>query len=384
MGIKVLHLVDSGGLYGAEAMLLDLVDEQVKQGMEPLILSACKPDIDVKPLDQEARRRGLPIMSFKMKAGLNLRKGLEVLRFAQAEGFDVLHSHGYKFNILLGCLPRRFRKLPMLTTVHGYVLSRPLSKMRFNQWLDRICLTRMDAVVCVSTPTLRKAGLDPKHAVVINNGLRIVTDNDTDTSGEATDQLDARMTEAGFVIAAFGRLTQEKGLEDLVAAFIQFRVKISDALLVIWGEGCLRSRLQDIIHQNGLSGFVLLPGYTSKVTHYMKNIDILALPSLTEGLPVILLEAMRNGVPIVASRVGAIPEVLENGNCGALVNPGEPESLAAAMEQIYDDREGTQARVIRARARVKDRYSSNIMAAEYMAVYNELLACKLQKRIAPE
>jgi glycosyltransferase involved in cell wall biosynthesis len=376
MGIKVLHMIDSGGLYGAEAMLLDLVEEQLKQGMEPLILSAGKPDIDVKPLDQEARRRGLPIKPFKMKAGLNFRKGLEVLRFAQEEGFDILHSHGYKFNILLGSLPRRIRKLPLLTTVHGYVLSRPLSKMRFNQWLDRICLARMDAVVCVSAPTLRKTGLEQKHAVVINNGLRIATKNDTDTTTEETDQMDARLARAKFVIAAFGRLTPEKGLEDLISAFIGFRVKISDAVLVIWGEGGLRYKLQAIIQQNGLSDSILLPGYTGKVSHYMKSINMLALPSLTEGLPVILLEAMHNGVPVVASKVGAIPEVLEYGECGVLVNPGEPESLAAAMERIYNDHEGTQARVNRARTRVKERYSSKMMADKYMAVYNELLACK--------
>ncbi len=85
MSLRVLHMIDSGGLYGAENMLLDLVEEQQRQGLQPLILSAGTPDIEEKPLEVQARRRGLPVEPFRMRAGLNFRKGMELLRFAQRE-----------------------------------------------------------------------------------------------------------------------------------------------------------------------------------------------------------------------------------------------------------------------------------------------------------
>jgi len=122
MGIKVLHMIDSGGLYGAENMLLDLVEEQQRQGLQPLILSAGTPDIGEKPLEVQARRRGLPVEPFRMRAGLNFRKGMELLRYAQREGLD----------ILLGLFPGGIREIPSIVTLHGYARATPMSKKRFN------------------------------------------------------------------------------------------------------------------------------------------------------------------------------------------------------------------------------------------------------------
>ena len=126
MGMKVLHLIDSGGLYGAENMLLDLAEEQQRKGLRPLIVSAGTPDITGKPIEAEARRRGLAVKQFRMRAGLNFRKGMEVRRCAQREGFHILR----------GLLPRVSRQIPAITMLHGYAHASPFSILWFNHRPD--------------------------------------------------------------------------------------------------------------------------------------------------------------------------------------------------------------------------------------------------------
>ena len=120
LALKVLHLIDSEGLYGAENMLLALVQEQIKSGMEPLILSAGTPEIAEKALEIEARKRGLPVLKFRMKPGMNLIKACQILRIAKRHGINIMHSHGYKFNILLGLMPS-----PLFKAIAQIVMSLP-------------------------------------------------------------------------------------------------------------------------------------------------------------------------------------------------------------------------------------------------------------------
>jgi len=372
MSLKVLHLIDSGGLYGAENMLLDLVDEQQRQGLQPLILSAGTPDAGEKPLEAQARRRGLPAEPFRMRAGLNFRKGMEVLRFAQREGFDILHSHGYKFNILLGCIARRKRGLPLLTTVHGYVHARPFSKMHINQMVDRWSLRRLDAVVFVSRETMRTARLALANAAVIHNGISTRLPPETAVT-DAEQQLATRLEAAGKVLGAFGRLTAEKGFTYLLAAFREFRVQHPDALLVIWGEGYLRGDLESEVRQLHIEDAVVMPGYTANVSFFLGRTDLLLLPSLTEGLPIILLEAMKYRVPVVASAVGSVPEVLDQGRCGMIVPPADTPALLGAITAACADPAQLRAMAERAHERLEMHFSSQVMAAAYLELYWRLV-----------
>ena len=159
MGMKVLHLIDSGGLYGAEKMLLSLVQEQVSQGLEPMILSAGEPGIDVKPIETEAKRKGLPLTPWRMSPGLNLKESWKILKWAQKNNYDLLHSHGFKFNVLLGMYPESLRHIPMVVTLHGYVHAPRYSKMWLYESLDRFAIRRMRGVVLVGEAMKKELSL---------------------------------------------------------------------------------------------------------------------------------------------------------------------------------------------------------------------------------
>ena len=119
-------------------MLLSLVQEQTRRGMDPMILSAGAPGIEEKALEKEAVRLRIPVTPWRMKPGLNIRESWKILKWAQLNGYQILHSHGFKFNVLLGMIPRLLRKLPMVVTLHGYVHAKRFSKLWVYEVLDRV------------------------------------------------------------------------------------------------------------------------------------------------------------------------------------------------------------------------------------------------------
>jgi glycosyltransferase involved in cell wall biosynthesis len=373
MTIKVLHLIDSGGLYGAEVMLLNLVEEQIKTGLNPLILSIGTPDIEEKQLEAEARKRNLPIIPFRMKAGMNLSKGLDIVKYSVSEGFDILHSHGYKFNILLGCLPGRIRKIPLVSTVHGYVHAPLFSKMWFYQKLDLLCLRRLDGVVFVSNVTKKIANIKLAQSTVINNGIDLSVVDDAPIENQEN-SLEPMFTSSNLLVGVFGRLTKEKGFEYLIAAFKNVLQVVPESMLIIWGEGYLKEDLEKIVSDNGLEERVIFPGYTAYVNYFLKKIDVLVIPSLTEGLPIILLEAMKNKVPIIATSVGGIPEVLDYDRCGVLVPARDVSTLARAIINAHENVNDGDIRTRHAYERVSAHYSRGVMTKRYADLYQRILS----------
>lgn len=339
MTIKVLHLIDSGGLYGAEMMLLDLVRQQVASGLKPLILSIAVPSVKEKALEVEALKRGLPIKVFRMKAGLNPIKALQIVQYAKKESFDLLHSHGYKFNILMGMIPVFIRKIPVIATLHGYTSAGGFSKMRVYQRLERLMLNRLDGVVYVSQSIKDKPilkGFCAKKESVILNGVDVkrISASMFNPEGDSIEKFFPNEKGTCVYIGAIGRLSPEKGFDLLIDAFNDIAIEDSKLRLIIIGEGSLRPQLEKKIRVYGLQNKIKLVGYVSPVYRLMGDIDILVMPSLTEGLPITLLEACVLKLSVIATRVGSIEEVLSEYPASILILPGSISELKQAIIQF--------------------------------------------------
>lgn len=375
MGMKVLHLIDSGGLYGAEKMLLSLVQEQLNQGLEPMILSAGAPEAGEKPIETEARRKGLPVTPWRMTPGLNLKESWKILKWAQANNYNLLHSHGFKFNVLLGMYPERFRHIPMVVTLHGYVHAARYSKMWLYESLDRFVIRRMRGVVLVAEAMKKEFSgkLSNGHTVVIPNGLDI-SELQTMSMSSLDEPFKSFFDNHEVVILGVGRLSREKGFDGLLSAFSEFRKKFPNSGLVIVGEGKLRRKFEALSEELGIEGHVLMPGYCSTVPVLLRHSSVLVMPSLTEGLPITLLEAMSLKTPVVASAVGEIPKVLCDGEGGELLSDVEPATIAEAIEEIVNDEDLSSRKTDWGYEVVRKHYSSEAMAEQYLAFYNEVLA----------
>ena len=373
-GMKVLHIIDSGGLYGAEVMLLNLVTEQIKLGMEPVIASIGDPFCGEKSLETEAHRRGLRVETFRMRSGPNIAGAFKVLRFARQERFDLIHSHGYKGNILFGLMPRFLRRLPMVTTLHGWTWTGGWDRMRLYECLDRLSLHFIDRVVVVNRAMLGKVRLKRLH--VVNNGIPI---DGGDISGRLADekcQVDQEIEafcRGGFTIGAIGRLSPEKGYDILLGAVKELTETNPEIRLVILGEGNVRGILEAQIKNLGLEQRVLMPGYVIDAKHYLTLFHVFALSSLTEGLPIVILDAMRSGTPIVATRVGGIPEVLENGSAGILVDSSSSKKLAEGILLLISDPISAKRMTALAMELVRTKYSATLMAQKYNEIYVDLM-----------
>lgn len=369
--MKVLHLIDSGGLYGAEIMLLSLATEQLRLGMEPIIASIGNPGEGEKPLEAEARRRGVKVEPFRMRSGPNLLGALRILRFARGQGVALVHSHGYKANILFGLLLQGIRRLPMVSTVHGWTSTGRISKMWFYEWLDARSLTCIDRVVLVNAAMAGHERLlkNRERLLVVNNGLPCET-----AAGQVSlnDKV-AAFCRSGFTLCAIGRLSAEKGFDLLLDAVKEAAVGWPGLRLVIIGEGRQRAALEHQVDNLGLRKQVLLPGYVANASRYLPLCQGFVLSSLSEGLPIVVLEAMQAGVPIVATRVGGVPEVLAEGKAGLLVEAGNRSRLADAIRQIRESGTLCEKLITTAARRVREHYSSAAMARQYLAVYQGLL-----------
>jgi glycosyltransferase involved in cell wall biosynthesis len=373
--MNILHIIDSGGLYGAEVMLLNLCAEQREMGLDPVIASIGDPHVGEKPLEAEARRRGLRVESFRMRPGPNLAGALQILRFARSEQVDILHSHGYKGNILFGLMPKVLRRIPMVSTLHGWTWTGGWSRMGLYEWLDRLSLRFIDRVVIVNDAMRDKVRINELH--VVNNGIPAsgpcFSTIDPTNPMDTTDPLISSFSRQGFTIAAVGRLSPEKGFELLLEAVAGLVAEGKDVRLVILGEGGERGRLEKMAEELGLGGRVLMPGYVADAGHYFSLFGAFAIPSFTEGLPMVLLEAMAAGIPVVATKVGGIPHVLEQGTGGLLVEPGDVAALTRGIAAVIDDPASAERRRQHACRRVREHYSSRAMANKYTEIYQSIM-----------
>lgn len=376
--MKILHVIDSGGLYGAEIMLLSLMIEQRLLGHEPWLCSIGGKGSPEKPIEASARQKDLNVRPWRMADGLNLAGALRILEWVKRDGFDLLHTHGYKGNILFGWLPRSFRRLPIVTTLHGWTNTGGMNRMRFYEWLDARSLHRIESVVLVNQAMLGNHRLRRVRCVVIDNGI----DLDGTLSLEEKPLVGSVVGFCGsrFTVGAIGRLSPEKGFDDLVSAVGALVRSGFDLNLVIIGEGPLHDELAKGAVEAGLDGRFLLCGYLEGASRYLSHFKAFVLPSLTEGLPITLLEAMASSTPVVASRVGGIPEALDGGRGGLLVEPQDPEGLALAIRTVMEHYDEAVTRARHSHAVVRQRYTTRRMAEEYDLLYRKTLEPKRRPR----
>ena len=379
--MKILHVIDSEGLYGAEVMLLNLAFEQRKIGLRPGILNMRLCECDGHSLGDEARKMGLEFHALPLRSGIEVLETFGIIRFAQINGYALFHTHGYKPNILLGLMPKRFRKLPLVSTLHGWTSTERFTKLRFYEWLDFISLRFIDAVVLVNRAMkcyTRLRDCNALNLYVINNGIPIPESTCHPNNGQGSTSSDLDKTiidfcKKGFTIGSIGRLSTEKGYRHLIEAVASLVRKGLDVHLVIIGEGYERQRLEALVRQLELSDRVILPGYRPYARNYIAFFSIFVISSLTEGLPITVLEAMQAKVPVVATRVGAIPELLQSGRGGLLVEPHNPRLLSDAISSLYHNAEFANQLASVSYQEAVHRYTSDAMTLQYLDIYKTVI-----------
>lgn len=284
---------------------------------------------------------------------------------------DVLFCHGYKAN-LLGRIAARRRKIPAIAVARGW--TGESFKVRFYERLDRFHMRWMDRVVCVSeaqAAKVRRAGVRAERVNVIYNALDPARFHEPDVRYRAKLLRYFRQPRT-HLIGAAGRLSPEKGFDVFVTAAEQVLRTHPSAGFVLFGEGAERARLQQQINAAGLNQTVILCGFRADLDRFLPHFDLLVLPSYTEGLPNVVLEAFGAGVPVVATAVGGTPEVIEDGVSGYLVPPGDANTMAERIDEALTCGDKLPEMGRKGRLRVQEKFGFETQARLYRELFEQV------------
>lgn len=323
-------------------------------------------------LENKARLWHAPLLSVPDRGPWDWRVVSELLRICRREHVQIWHGHDYKSNAL-GLLLRWFWPMRLVTTVHGWVEHTRRSPLYYR--IDRYCLPRYEKVICVS-PDLEQeclaAGVPAQRCVLIENAIDV--EEFSRRHGLAESKFRQGVNPGRLRVGAAGRLAPEKGFDLLIKAVDCLLNEGTDLELVIAGDGDEQSRLQELIGQLGRGDRIRMLGYRSDLREFYESLDVLALSSLREGLPNVLLEAMALEVPVLATRIAGIPRLIADGVDGLLVNPGSVDELAQGLRRLLADPD-LRGRLSQAgRRTIETRYSFATRMGRIRAVYDALLA----------
>lgn len=334
-------------------MLLTLMEEQLSDNYEVFLISCGLPGEEEKPIEREARNLGVNLIIWRIPPGFNLRKIRELSTWLYNNNVDIAHSHGYKFNILCAFgLKKMSPNLKTISTVHGYVFAKVFSKMAVYQFLDKVALCKLDHVVLVNDGLrafwpFKWLG---KKVTFIPNGLK---DIDINPASPAN----------GRRFLAIGRLSVEKQFETLVHCI----ASIDNASLTIMGEGPKRNDIEELIEKYEIRNRIFLKGFVDNPAKFFSDFDALVISSSTEGLPMVLLEAMRSGLPIIATPVGAIPYVLGE-NYPYLTSSCDHTSILSTITKFINcEKRKSISELIT--SRFKSDFTSACMSESYQDLY---------------
>lgn len=248
---------------------------------------------------------------------------------------DLLHTHGYRADIL-GYVVAKSLGLPILSTCHGFI-ENDIKLKAYNR-MDKFFLKYFDRVIAVSKDigdSLKVAGVKKSRLRIIPNGISRTYDPENYRECRLLKRNLLRLENHDFVLGYVGRLSREKGLNYLIKAISSLLDDRIPVKLVILGDGSQRQELELLSKQSGTDTSIFFLGFRKDVQSWLPIMDVFVLPSLTEGTPLALLEAMSFGIPVVASSVGGIPDMVESGLNGILVKPGSAGEIKDAIYNLY-------------------------------------------------
>jgi glycosyltransferase involved in cell wall biosynthesis len=367
--MHIVHLMASPFVGGPERQVLGLA-RHLPPTWRTTFLSFAERGL-ARPFLDEARRAGFETGELRHNAPRFTACVREVADALRERHADVLCCSGYKPD-LIGWRAARRAGIPVVSISHGWTAV--TLKVRLYEALDRLALRWMDAVVCVSAAQAVKV-----RRALVPRQLVLTIPNAIDAEAFAPPEPAFRDALLALfpkppqrVVGAAGRLSPEKNFALFVEAAARAAAQLPDVGFVTFGEGPLRQALTDQVARLGLQERFVLPGFRPDLRKYLPHLDLAVISSKTEGLPVILLETFAAGVPVVATAVGGIPEVLEEGKSGYLVPSGDAAALAARIVEILRDEPALRAMGRHGRERVRRDFSFEGQARQYQGLFERL------------
>jgi glycosyltransferase involved in cell wall biosynthesis len=359
--IRVCHII-SGDLWaGAEVMDYYLLKNLIK--FNNIELSSIL--LNEGRLANEIRSIGLPvdIVDETQHRFFNIiRDSNKILK---QKSPDIIHTHGYKANVIAFLSSRHIDGSRLISTQHGLPESIGLNRNYMYPLLHKINIMLLSKsfykVIAVSNDVrnilINKYGLSDNKVIKIYNGTENVVDPTSMKDGEI------------FIIGSIGRISPIKDYSLMVEIAKEVYKETDKVHFVLAGDGPDRVKIIDLIKRYRLENIFSLRGFVEDRFEFYKGLDLYLNTSLHEGIPISILEAMSYGIPIIAPNVGGLEEILDDGIQGYLVEGREPKVFANRCLNIYNNKLLKHSMERSAREKVKEKFSNDRMAKEYYNLY---------------
>lgn len=371
--INVLHLRDTYEIGGPGKTILE-THRAIDRNRFRMHLGVFVRDGESgdSPFTTEARRLDMPVHFVRGRHSYDPRMIGRVNDLVRTLQIDIVHAHEVKSDVI-AYLAARLRPVPIVTTLHGWIGNG--LKQRGLIALDKRVARGFDRVIAVSRKIERQlidAGVPADKIRMLHNAIVVERYRRTGRRGVLAEVIGRPVPSP--VIASIGRLSIEKGHADLINAIDLVKRRGRDVSLVLIGDGPERPKLIQQINALGLQGTVHLPGYMQEPQRFLEEVDLMVLPSHTEGLPNAALEALLMEVPVLATRVGGTPEVITDGETGRLVPSHSPEALAGGILDFIADPEAWMRMARRGKDMVEANFDFLARTRKLQVIYEELMA----------
>jgi sugar transferase (PEP-CTERM/EpsH1 system associated) len=358
MSVRLLHVIDELLLGGTELAMIRLARHLDPQRFQSQVCAFIP-----GPAESELQASGLPYSILPKQRAFDFRLLLRLVSFIKRERFRLIHCRSLQ-GILYGGLAAVLTRTPFVCSIHGENTLRLQRAVPILRWSARCARAFIAVSESLKRLTSQTVGLPAERITVIYNGVDV-----SKFSRSATTDGSQREVHVGCV----GTLRPVKGHSYLIEALALAHPSAPDVCLSLIGDGPLYQELNDLKQRLGLNGSVSLLGHRDDVHELLKQFDVFALPSLSEGISNALLEAMAVGLPVIATNVGGNPEVVQHGVTGLLVPPQDSRAFADALLQMLNNPESRRAMGRKGRERIEAHFSLSAMARRYEQIYEMAL-----------
>ncbi len=352
--IQIVHLTTDSAIGGTERMISDIAFALDKKRFESTVVTL----IGGGELENVCMERNISYKSLNMRSKLDLLAVIRLFFLLKRMNIDILHTYLFHANIL-GRIIGKILSVPVVVSGQRNV---DVWRKWYHNFLDKLTYRLSDKIISNSKAgkdfLVESVGLKPDNIDVIYNGV---------------DPLDARNNDPRekLCLTTVASLTLKKGHIYLLEAL--GRIKNIDFEFFVIGEGTEKVFLENRAEKLGLKEKIFFEGYQKSIASYIIKTDIFVLPSLWEGLPVALMEAMSCGLPCIASNVGGIGELIEHMTDGLLVEPKNVDQLEQAITKLLNDKKLRFFLGNNAKNRIETAFSKNKMIDNLEKTYTELL-----------
>jgi len=368
---NVLIIIATNNLSGPGKGLMQFIQYASAHDFDYVLSNFIQKNQTTFEFMEVAKKRNLNFHLLPQKSWLDPSLIWKAYRLYKSHGCNIIQTHGYKGHIIAFVLSRLFG-IKWVGVEHGWTYEN--FKVRLYNKLELLLLKYPDAVITVSPKlerTISKArGKKKKTAMILN----AVDENELVSSiGRQGVREQLGINPDCITLGVFGRLSPEKGQHIMLEAFSSVVEKQSNIHLLLVGDGQERQSLENLAKKKNIMSKVSFVGYQRYMRDYYDASDLVVLPSLTEGLPNVVLEAMCLGKPVISTDVGGVREIINDGQNGWIVETGNHEQLATKIVEVISDKEQMSKVAAIVKQSIFPKFSPDLRAKKILQIYAELL-----------